>query len=120
MYQLTEKGRELLRRVGLRVKAWQACVVKVASCFATINKLLKLDSYPFEEYGVLEGEVTKLSKVPYRDSVFLSLVQLDSIAPQRNILLTTGMQGTAEIITEDASLLQRLLRNINKVLGSYN
>ncbi|WP_257670671.1 HlyD family secretion protein [Parapedobacter tibetensis] len=79
--------------------------------------LVKLNSFPFEEYGVLKGSVGRLSGVPYQDSIFLSRVDLQPIAPHRHIRLTTGMVGTAEIVTEDASLLQRLVRNIRLVLG---
>ena len=78
--------------------------------------LVKLDGYPFEQYGALEGWVGKMTDVPYRDSIFLSRVDLKAVAAERNIRLTTGMLGTVEIITEDASLLKRLVRNITKVL----
>lgn len=73
--------------------------------------LIKLNSYPFEEYGVLEAKVGELSGVPYRDSIFITRADLDIGAKKPSIQLTTGMIGSAEIITEDASLLQRLLRN---------
>lgn len=82
--------------------------------------LVKLDSYPFEEYGVLRGRVGQLNRVPYRDSVFLSRVDIGPLVRYENIQLTTGMVGTAEIITEDASLLQRLMRNIRLVMDSKN
>lgn len=78
--------------------------------------VVKLDGFPFEQYGVLEGSVGKLSNVPYKDSIFISRVDLEPIAPQRHIRLTTGMLGTADIITEDVSLLQRLMRNIRLAL----
>lgn len=77
--------------------------------------LVKLDSYPFEEYGVLRGRVGRLNQVPYRDSVFLSRVDFRSPICNESVRLATGMVGTAEIITEDASLLQRLVRNIRLV-----
>ena len=79
--------------------------------------LVKLAGYPFEQYGVVRGAIGKMSSVPYRDSIFLSRIDLEPIAPGSPIRLTTGMTGTAEIITEDASLLQRLLRNIRLVLA---
>ncbi|MGV3761922.1 HlyD family secretion protein [Parapedobacter sp.] len=82
-----------------------------------LEVLVKLDGYPFEQYGVLRGTIGKMSSVPYRDSIFLSRVDLEPITPDRSIRLTIGMLGTAEIITEDASLLQRLLRNIKLVLA---
>jgi len=74
--------------------------------------LVKLDGYPFEEYGVLRGRMMRMTGAPYQDSIFLSKIKLLPITPQRHIQLTTGMIGTAEIITEDASLFKRLARNI--------
>ncbi|PPL03158.1 HlyD family secretion protein [Parapedobacter indicus] len=82
--------------------------------------LIKLDSYPFEEYGVLRGRIAQLNRVPYRDSVFLSRVD---VLPSKTLgifELTTGMVGTAEIITEDVSLLQRLVRNVRLMIDKRN
>ncbi len=74
--------------------------------------LVKLNSYPFEEYGVLRGEVDQMTRVPYRDSIFLSKISLKPAVSAKPIQLATGMTGTAEIKTEDASLLRRILRNM--------
>lgn len=78
--------------------------------------LVKLNSYPFEEFGVLRGEIGQINKVPYRDSIFLSRVDLSPLSGTQPIQLTTGLTGLAEIITEDASLLQRFFRNIKLML----
>lgn len=82
--------------------------------------LIKLDSYPFEEYGVLRGRIAQLNQVPYQDSVFLSKVDILPAINPGIFRLTTGMVGTAEIITEDASLLQRLVRNIRLMINKRN
>ncbi|MFC7525725.1 HlyD family secretion protein [Parapedobacter sp. GCM10030251] len=80
--------------------------------------LVKLNSYPFEEFGVLKGEIGQINKVPHQDSIFLSRVDLLTMSGNQRIQLTTGLTGSAEIITEDASLLQRLSRNIKLLLGN--
>lgn len=82
--------------------------------------LIKLNSYPFEEYGVLKGAVGQLNRVPFRDSIFLARIDFRYAALPETIQLTTGMTGTAEIVTEDASLLQRLARNVKLVLNNRN
>src|SRR5690606_5289309 len=80
--------------------------------------LIKLASYPFEEYGVLHGRIGQLNRVPFRDSVFLSRVDIEPPPPQQHAIHPApGMVGTAEIITEDASLLQRLMRNIRLIIN---
>ncbi|RKE57196.1 HlyD family secretion protein [Sphingobacterium detergens] len=73
--------------------------------------LLKMSSYPFEEYGAVEGEIEKITDIPYQDSIYLSKVKL---SPNKNakIILKTGMTGTANIVTDNSSLLQRFGRSV--------
>jgi multidrug efflux pump subunit AcrA (membrane-fusion protein) len=83
--------------------------------------LVKLRSYPFEEYGMLRGKITYISDVPYHDSVFLSRVTLMSNRAsdlKKPVQLKQGMLADAEIVTEDATILQRLSRNITRLLHS--
>lgn len=78
--------------------------------------LVKLHSYPFEQYGIIEGQINQFNHVPVRDSVFLSRVRLDMQRANPKIQLRTGLNGTAEIITEDRSLLARIYQNIVSAL----
>lgn len=81
--------------------------------------LIKLKSYPYEEYGMIRGRIGYLADIPYRDSVFVSKVEIGNGAfseLKRPLVLKNGMTADAEIITEDASLLKRLFRNINKMI----
>jgi hypothetical protein len=81
--------------------------------------LIKLKSFPFEEYGMIKGKLSYLSDVPYHDSVFLSKVTFKLVKspdPQKQIHLKEGMNADAEIITEDATILQRITRNLIKAL----
>lgn len=81
--------------------------------------LIKLKSYPYEEYGMLRGKINYIAEVPYRDSVFVSKVNIGQTAfsgIKRSLKLKNGMTADAEIITEDVSLLNRVSRNIIKML----
>ncbi|MHB1176929.1 MAG: HlyD family secretion protein [Daejeonella sp.] len=81
--------------------------------------LIKLKSFPYEEYGMIRGRIGYLSDVPYRDSVFVSKVDLNHGAfseLKKPLKLKNGMTADAEIITEDATLLNRLFRSFNKML----
>jgi len=81
--------------------------------------LVKLQSFPYEQYGMIRGRLTYISDVAYRDSVFIAKVSFESFENKeqhRKIVLKNGMQGQAEIITEESSLLQRFFRSITKVL----
>lgn len=81
--------------------------------------LIKLKSYPFEEYGMLKGRIKHISDIPYKDSVFISRVDFKvkkMSDMKRSIHLKQGMMADAEIVTEDATILQRIGRNIFKVI----
>ncbi|MEN0053139.1 MAG: secretion protein HlyD [Mucilaginibacter sp.] len=82
--------------------------------------LIKLRSYRFEEYGILKGRITYISDVPYKDSVFISKVSFENKKSdmKKTISLKQGMVADADIVTEDATLLQRLTRNIIRAMGS--
>jgi len=83
--------------------------------------LVKLRSYPFEEYGMIRGRIKYIADVPYKDSVYISKVDFkiaNSSDLKKPIHLKQGMMADAEIITEKATILQRLTRSFFKALGS--
>jgi len=83
--------------------------------------LVKLKSYPFEEYGMIRGRINYIAEVPYKDSVFISKVdfKINKFSDlKRPIRLKQGMTADAEIITQNATLMQRLSRSIFKVIGN--
>lgn len=83
--------------------------------------LVKLRSFPFEEYGIIDGKISYISDVAFRDSVFVAKIDFLKIE-QKNIenpiVLKQGMVADAEIITQKSSLLQRFLQSISKMLNS--
>jgi multidrug efflux pump subunit AcrA (membrane-fusion protein) len=84
--------------------------------------LVKLKSYPFEQYGMIRGKLTYISDVAYRDSVFVAKVSFDEFENKdkaHKIVLKNGMHAEAEIITEESSLLQRFFRSITKIMNSH-
>jgi len=81
--------------------------------------LIKLKSYPFEEYGMLKGQISYIADVPYKDSVFVSKVDFKiqkTSDMKRPIHLKQGMAADAEIITQDATFLERIGRNIIRIV----
>ncbi|RBQ11498.1 HlyD family secretion protein [Pedobacter miscanthi] len=81
--------------------------------------LIKMRSFPFEQYGMIRGRLTYISDVAYRDSVFIAKIHFDNFEikdPLNKIVLKNGMQADAEIITEESTLLQRFFRNITKMM----
>ncbi|RYG09832.1 MAG: HlyD family efflux transporter periplasmic adaptor subunit, partial [Chitinophagaceae bacterium] len=83
--------------------------------------LIKLRSYPFEEYGIINGKISYITDVALKDSVFVAKIDFGKFEqknPSNPIVLKPGMQADAEIITKESSLLQRFLRNMTKMLNS--
>lgn len=83
--------------------------------------LVKLRSYPFEEYGMINGKISYITDVALKDSVFIAKIDFTHFEQknkQNKIVLKTGMMADAEIITKESSLLQRFLYNITKMLNS--
>jgi multidrug resistance efflux pump len=82
--------------------------------------LIKLKSFPFEEYGMIRGKINYISDVPFRDSVFMAKVDFKikkSSDLKLPISLKQGMTAIAEIVTQDATVLQRLKRSFLKIGG---
>lgn len=80
--------------------------------------LVKLRGYPFEEYGMIRGKISYIADVPYKDSVFISKVDFkikNSSDLKKPIHLKQGMVADAEVITQDATILQRIIRILFKM-----
>jgi hypothetical protein len=59
--------------------------------------------------------------VPYKDSVYVSKVDFkisNTSDLKRPIHLKQGMLADAEIITQDATILQRISRSFFKIIGN--
>jgi hypothetical protein len=82
---------------------------------------IKLNNYPFERYGFLVGKVKDKSLVPvngfYRIRVKLNNKTLTTNY-NNNISYTPEMSGTAEIITKDLRLFERLTTDLRKLLDN--
>jgi exoribonuclease R len=80
--------------------------------------LVKLKGYPYEEYGMITGKIKYIADVPFKDSVFISRVDFkikNSSDLKKPIHLKQGMMADAEIITQDATILQRISRSLFKM-----
>ena len=74
--------------------------------------LIKFAGYPFEEYGLVKGRITTIAQIPGNDSTFSAKVHLPTGFTTQygnRVAYRVGMQASAEIITEDISLLERLV-----------
>ena len=72
---------------------------------------IKLSGYPYLEYGMVRGIVRSKSLVPTGDAYTIELTLPSGLTTLygRKLEFTHNMQGTAEIITDDLSLLGKIL-----------
>lgn len=78
--------------------------------------LIKVNGYPYEEYGYLNGKVEYISDIPIQDSVFFTTVSLDTVGLNPLIQLKPGLFGDGKIIIEDKSIFRRIWNNLTKNL----
>jgi len=76
---------------------------------------IKLDNYPHMEFGIVEGKITNISKVPVNTesgafyTVEISLVNNLVTNYNRELPFSQEMQGAAEIVTKDRRLIERIV-----------
>jgi multidrug resistance efflux pump len=79
---------------------------------------IKLDNFPFQEYGILPGTVRSISLLP-RENNYNIIIELSNGLTStygKKMEFKQEMSGQAEIITEDMRLLERLFYNVKKLL----
>lgn len=79
---------------------------------------IKLNNYPYMEYGMLIGRVKQKSEVPVDDFYALEIELPDQLLTNygRQLELQQELWGECEIITEDLRLLQRVIYPIKAVI----
>ncbi len=80
---------------------------------------LKLDGYPYEQYGMLKGKLVFVSNRG-TDSGFLGKVVFDNGLVtnfKKTIEFRQGLSAKAEIITADKRLFDRLVENLRKLVS---
>jgi multidrug resistance efflux pump len=72
---------------------------------------IKLSGYPYLEYGMIRGVVKSKSMVPSKDAYVIEISLPDGLTTLYGTKLefTQNMQGTAEIITEDLRLIEKII-----------
>jgi len=76
--------------------------------------ILKLNDYPYREYGILEGVLSEINQVPGGE-FYLGKVELDEKKGThygQKIDIKESMSGIGEIVANDRSLLGRLFERI--------
>jgi hypothetical protein len=80
--------------------------------------VIHLANYPDKEFGILKGKLSAISLIPTKDGVLLLDAKLTNglqTSYKKQINFQQEMTGTADIITEDLRLLERLLYQFRDV-----
>ena len=86
--------------------------------------LIKLDSYPYQEWGSLSGEIINISGVPQLSVqggpamyiAYLKVATLES-SFEKPIDFKQEMEGTAEIVVEELTVMQRIFYQLREVFS---
>lgn len=80
---------------------------------------IRLDGYPYQEFGVLNGTVKRIATVPGEQGYEVEIAVPSDLKTSfgKQVPFRQEMQGTARIITEKRSLLQRILE---RILASFS
>jgi HlyD family secretion protein len=82
---------------------------------------IKLSGYPYLEYGMIRGIVKSKSLVPTGDAYVIEIALPDGLTTLygKKLEFNQNMQGTAEIMTDDLRLIQKII-NPFRHLASKN
>ncbi len=74
-------------------------------------------NYPSQEFGQLMGQVIEISNIPSQEGYFLKVKLTNGLTStyQKTIAYQPEMIGTAEIVTKDLRLIERIFNNFRKV-----
>ncbi len=78
---------------------------------------LKLDNYPYNEYGFVNGRISKMSSLPKQDTYRVEVALENGLVSSYNVTLeySPEMTATAEVITKDLRLIERLFNSLRTI-----
>lgn len=80
---------------------------------------IKLDNFPHFEFGLLNGKVQEVSLIPNEDMYLVKVKLTNGLRSSYNkdLKFTPEMSGTAEIITEELRLIDRIFSRIRDIFS---
>lgn len=108
---IPEKQSQIIGRISLPVKG--------AGKVAVGQKVnIRFDNFPYMEYGFLRATVKNISLMPNNESYVVEVDMPQDLKTNYDITLkfSQEMKGSAEIITSDLRLMQRLLNPVKSLI----
>lgn len=92
--------------------------------------IIKIDNYPYQEWGSLEGKIQSISAVPKQNvqgmamaasapSTYTIFIDVESLTSsfEKELDFKQEMQGSAEIVVEELTVFQRIFYQLREVLS---
>lgn len=120
--QVVSIGEELFSVIP---KSSSNCIAKLRVAALNSGKIksnqdvvIRLANYPDREFGILKGKLSTISLIPTKEGILLLDAKLSNglkTSHKKQINFQQEMTGTADIVTEDLRLLERLLYQFRDV-----
>jgi multidrug resistance efflux pump len=83
---------------------------------------IKFDKYPYYEFGTIKGEIGKISEIPNKGFYEIEVIIDNKMITthKKELLFSPDMSGTADIVTEDLRLIERIFNNFRKLTSRKN
>jgi multidrug efflux pump subunit AcrA (membrane-fusion protein) len=82
--------------------------------------LIKFPSYPFEQFGIVRGTIKSISAMPSSDSTYRAIIRLPhglKTSADKTLPFKNGLNASAEIITEDQRVIERIFYQLKKIIA---
>lgn len=80
--------------------------------------IVKLDGYPFQEFGTVKGRIAQIGEVPRDSSTLIRVSFPEGLLTNsgKELPFRYGMKANGDIVTEDLRLIERFFYDIRKAL----
>lgn len=108
---IPEKQSQIIGRINLPVKGAGKVVVGQ-------NVNIRFENFPYMEYGYVKGQVRNISLMPNNESYVVEVEMPQDLKTNYDIQLkfSQEMKGSAEIITSDLRLIQRIFNPVKSLV----
>lgn len=120
----TVKNEEVLFYVGTSQKGYMGELKILQANAGKIQVgqrvLIKFQSFPFEQFGVVEGQIKSIASIPSSDTTFRAIVLLPKgliTTSHKTLPFKNNLNASAEIITQDVSVAERMFYQFTKLLN---
>lgn len=111
-YVTSEKSKDLFARIYLN----QNSIGKIKM---DQKVFIKINAYPYREFGQVVGEISYLPIIAERDSVYSALIRFKNTGRttfNKKIELKFGLTGEGIIVTKDERMITKVFNNVNSLL----